>query len=139
LICGYTKQHFGVRYEYHVQVCFDLKNYKHCFHIIFFKIYVLIYSFNVFQQLAKEALALYESTISELNITIKIVPEGAEPLPLFADYIESWRVTCWETAFFKLFKSNDGIMKNKTFDKQPGGLQAMRRVVYRYISCLYCI
>jgi hypothetical protein len=37
--------------------------------------------------LAKEALALYESTISELNISIKIVPEGAEPLPLFADYM----------------------------------------------------
>jgi hypothetical protein len=83
--------------------------------------------------LAKEALALYDSTISELNIIIKIAPETVEPLPLFADYVESWRVTCWKTAFLKLFKSNDGIMKKKTFDKQPGGLQAMRRVVYRYL------
>jgi hypothetical protein len=46
-----------------------------------------------------------------LKITIKIVPEMAEALPLFADYVESWRVTCWETVFFILFKSNDGIMK----------------------------
>jgi hypothetical protein len=76
-------------YEYHVQICFDPKIYRNCFHIIFFKIYVLIYSLNVFQQLAKEALVLYEFTISELNITIKIVPGAAEPLPLFADYIES--------------------------------------------------
>ena len=84
--------------------------------------------------MAKEALAPYESTISELNITIKIASKTAELLPLFADYVESWKVSCWETTFFKLFKSNDGIMKNKkTFDKQLGGLQAMRRVVYRYI------
>jgi len=83
--------------------------------------------------LAKEALRLYESTISELNITIKIAPDTAKFLPLFADYVESWRVTCWETAFFKLFKSNDGIMKNKTFDKQSGGLQAIRQVVYMYM------
>ena len=83
--------------------------------------------------MAKETLALYESTIFELNITIKIASETAEPLLFFVDYVESWRVTCWETTFFKLFKSNDGIMKNKTFDKQSGGLQAMRRVVYMYI------
>ena len=34
-----------------------------------FKNYVLTYSFNVFQQLDKEVLALYKSTISKLNIT----------------------------------------------------------------------
>ena len=96
-------------------------------------LFVLIFSFFSSQQLGKEALVLNESTIFELNITIKITSETAEPLPLFVDYVESWRVTCWETTFFKLFKSNDGIMKNKTFDKQPGGLQAMRRVVYMYI------
>ena len=98
-----------------------------------FKNYVLIYSFDVFQELDKEALVFYESTIFELNITIKIAPEAAEPLPLFADYIESWRVTCWETTFFKFFGSNDGIIKNHTFDKQFEGLHVMRRVIYRYI------
>ena len=53
----------------------------------------------LFQQLAKEALALYVSTILELNIAIKNVPETMEIFPLFADYIESWRVTCWKTIF----------------------------------------
>ena len=94
-----------------------------------FKNYVLSYSFNVFQELDKEAFVLYESTISELNITIKIAPEVAEPLPLFVDYIESWRVACWKTTFFKLFRSNDGIIKNQTFDKQFERLQVMRRVI----------
>ena len=67
-----------------------------------FKNYVLIYSFNVFQELDKEALLLYESTIFELMITIKIAPEAAKPLPLFANYIESWKFTCWETTFFQV-------------------------------------
>ena len=29
--CGYTKQHFGVMYEYYIQVYFDEENYKNCF------------------------------------------------------------------------------------------------------------
>ena len=106
-----------------------------------FNIFVLI-CFLFFQELAKEVVALYKFTISELNITIKIAPETVEHLPLFTDYVESWRVTYWETAFFKLFKSNDGILKNKTFNKQHGGLQAMRRLVYKfmwYLSWIYFI
>ncbi len=98
-----------------------------------FKNYILIYSFNVFQELDKEALVLYESTIYELNITIKVAHEATKPLPLFADYIESWRVTCWETTFFKLFRSNDGIMKNHTLDKQLEGFQVMKQIIYRCI------
>ena len=102
-----------MRYEYHVQIYFDQKNYKNNFHIVFIKIYVFNYSFNVFKHLAKEVFALYESTISKLNITIKSASDAGESLPLFANYIESWRIACWKTTFFKLFKSNDDIMKNK--------------------------
>ena len=141
LIYGYTKQPFGIRYEYLVEVCFYMNNCNYYFHIICIR-YFFAYLFFLFQQLAKEALALYESTIFALNITIKIAPETVEPLSLFADYVESWRVTSWEMTFFKLFKSNDGIMKNKTFDKQDGGLQALRRVVYKYmwyLSWIYFI
>ena len=54
-----------------------------------FKKYFLFLAFNVFQQVNKEAFALNESTIFELNITIKIAFEVAKPLPLFADCIES--------------------------------------------------
>ena len=115
MICGYTKQHLRVKYEYHVQIYFDQKNYTNYFHIIFLELYVFNYSFNVFQQLTKKTLAFYESTNYELNITIKIPPEATDFLPLFTNYIEYWRVTCWKTEFFKLFKSNDGIMKKKTF------------------------
>ena len=85
-----------------------------------------------FNSWIKKFLFFYGFTISELNITIKITPEAAEPLPFFAGYIESWRVT-WKTTFFKFFKSNDNIMKNNIFDKQSGGLQIMMRVVYTCI------
>ena len=94
---------------------FALNNCNHYLLVLFVQYFCSYLFFFSFQQLAKEALALYESTISELNITIKIAPETAEPLPLFTDYVESWRVTCWRTTFFKLFKSNDDIMKKKVF------------------------
>ena len=106
---------------------FALNNCNYCLHFLFIQNFCS-YFFS-FQELAKEALALYESTIFELNITIKIASETAELLQVFADNVESWRFTCWKTIFFKLFKSNDDIMKNNFFYKQHRGLQAMRRVV----------
>ena len=69
-----------------------------------FKNYVLIYSFDVFQKLDKEALVLYEFTISELNITIKIAREATKPLPLFADYIEFLKGHLLGNDIFKLFR-----------------------------------
>ena len=75
-------------------------------------------------------LALLNSTIYEINIIIKIFLNAVQLFPIFSDYIKSWRVTCCEmTFFFKMFKLNDKIMKNKDFDKQLGRLQATRQVL----------
>ena len=73
--------------------------------------------------MAKEALVLYESTISELNIPIKIATETAKSLSFFADNVEFWGVSWCETVFFKLFKSSDDNIEIKFFYKQHWGLQ----------------
>ena len=39
-------------------------------------------------------------------------------MPKFVDYIESRRVICYKMTFFKMFKLNDSILKNKIFGKQ---------------------
>jgi hypothetical protein len=64
----------------------------------------------------------YEFIILELNITIKFAPETTKYLPFFTDYIGYWKVIYKKTKFFKFFKSNDGFVRNKIFDKQPRGL-----------------
>ena len=67
-------------------MCFSLNNCNHYLHFLFVQNFC--FDFFFFQQLTKEALALYESTISELNIIIKIDHETTEHLPLLADYVE---------------------------------------------------
>jgi hypothetical protein len=47
------------------------------------------------------------------------------------DYIKERRLTTWETAFFKEFKSKDGIWRNKTWEQQISGNEALKRVLYR--------
>ena len=44
----------------------------------------------------------------------------------------------WETVLVHMFKSIDGVMKNKTFKKQLGDFQAMSWIRYRYPH-IYCI
>jgi len=56
-------------------------------------------------QLEVEAQKLYALTITNLALFVK----NTNDLSSLLDYIKERRLTTWEIAFFKEFKSKDGI------------------------------
>jgi hypothetical protein len=56
-------------------------------------------------QLDVEAQKLYALTITNLPLFVRYTSD----LSSLLDYIKERRLTTWETAFFKEFKSKDGI------------------------------
>jgi hypothetical protein len=47
-----------------------------------------------------------------------------------SDYIKEWKLTTWETTFFKKFKSKDGIRQSKAWEQQIGGNEALKIIFY---------
>jgi hypothetical protein len=54
-------------------------------------------------------------------------------VPSFVDYIKEWKLSLWETCFFREFRSKDGIRCTKSFDQQVGGKEASKWVLFRYM------
>jgi len=78
-------------------------------------------------QLEVEAQKLYALIITNLALFVK----DTSDLSSLLDYIQEQRLTTWEIAFFKEFKSKDGIRRNKTWEQQISGNEALKRVFNR--------
>jgi hypothetical protein len=84
--------------------------------------------------LAVEAQRLFEDAVADLNVIVNYLPENHEPLPQISDYVESIRISLWDSAFFREFNAEKGVHKNNTPEKQLNFGPALKRVVYRYFK-----
>jgi hypothetical protein len=48
------------------------------------------------------------------------------------EYFWHWKLEVWETWFFLEFKFKDGIRRNKTWEQQSRGKEALRRILYKW-------
>ena len=69
-----------------------------------------------------------------LNIDMHI---PAEPMSLI-DYIESWRMTLWDSAYNGVFKGARSFKNFDSFKDYKGSMLAMKRLLYRYKCHFYC-
>jgi hypothetical protein len=51
-------------------------------------------------QLADEAVNLFEASIFDIGVTINYAPDGQDPIPSISKYIETMRISLWDSAFF---------------------------------------
>jgi hypothetical protein len=82
-------------------------------------------------QLVDEAVNLFDATISDMGVFINYFLDGQDPIPSISEYIETMRISLWNTAFFLEFSLDKGVNKNKSSEDQVNFKQAMRRVLFR--------
>jgi hypothetical protein len=80
-------------------------------------------------QLEVEAQNLFSTIVIDLFIRL-LQFENLQPL---LDYMQEWRLSIWETYFFREFRSKDAIRRSKMWEQQVGGIEAFKWVVYRYV------
>jgi hypothetical protein len=88
---------------------------------------------SILLQLAIEAQRLFDDAVADLNVTVNYLPENHDPLPQISDYVESIRISLWDSAFYREFNER-GVHKNNTPEKQLNFGSALKRVVYRYFK-----
>jgi hypothetical protein len=59
-----------------------------------------------------EGKKLYVSIVMDLALSIM----DTSKLLSLSDYVKEWRLIIWEIAFFREFKSKDGIWRNKVWE-----------------------
>lgn len=79
-------------------------------------------------QLSAHAQASFDSIVAEHSITFTEV--DPKP-PSLKEYIETSRITHWDTAYSKILFSGGKIKKSHTWDQQIGAELAMKRLLYR--------
>jgi hypothetical protein len=84
--------------------------------------------------LAVEAQRLFEDAVADLNVIVNYLPENHKPLPQISDYVESIRISLWDSIFFHEFNAEKGVHKNNTPEKQLNFGPALKRVVYKYFK-----
>ena len=89
---------------------------------------------TILLQLAVEAQRLFDDAVADLNVTVNYFPENHEPLPQISDYMESIRMSLWDSAFYHEFNAEKGVHKNNTPEKLLNFGPALKRVVYRYFK-----
>jgi hypothetical protein len=62
-------------------------------------------------QLEVKAQKLYALIVTDLALSIG----DTNDLSSLLNYINEWKLTIWETTFFKEFKSKDGIQQSKAW------------------------
>jgi hypothetical protein len=67
-------------------------------------------------------------------VNINYFPDGQDPIPSIFEYIETMRISLWETTFFLEFSTEKGIHKNKKVEDQVNFKQAMQGVLFRYFK-----
>jgi hypothetical protein len=65
-------------------------------------------------QLADEAINLFDATISDMGVTINYFHDSQDPIPSISEYIETMRISLWDTVFFLEFSLDKGVHKNKS-------------------------
>ena len=81
-----------------------------------------------------EAEDLLKGVLEDMGVIINYEPEAETPIQKIFDWVESMRCSLWDTAFFREFKGDNGVHKNKTSAEMPNFKQACRRVLYRYFK-----
>ena len=69
-----------------------------------------------------------------LNIDMHI---PTEPMSL-VDYIESWRMKLWDSAYSGVFKGAESFKKSDSFKDYKGSGHAVKRLLYMYKCHFYC-
>ena len=65
--------------------------------------------------------------------------EAASDILKIGDYVERWRIALWEKAFIPFFKGETSFTKKSQLEDMPTGVQAIKRVFFRYIlTSLHC-
>lgn len=100
--------------------------------------YLFLFLFFI-QQWAKKILVLYDFMIFELNIIIEISINATNCFSMVYSLYGILEGQLLENDSFQMYKLNNGIIKIKTFDKQPRRLQIMRCVVYMYQLYFACL
>jgi hypothetical protein len=72
--------------------------------------------------------------VADLNVTVNYLPKNHDPLPQISDYVESIRISLWDTAFYREFNAEKGVHKNNTPERQMNFGPALKRVLYRYFK-----
>jgi len=50
------------------------------------------------------------------------------------NFINHWKLEFWELMFFHEFKFKGGILKNKTWQQQIGGEEALKFVIFKVMD-----
>jgi hypothetical protein len=69
-----------------------------------------------------------------LKVVVNYLPDNHDPLPQISDYVESMRISLWDTAFHREFNAEKGVHKNNPIEKQLNFFPALKRIVYRYFK-----
>ena len=75
------------------------------------------------------AIEMFESIMRQDNIPI-YMSSAEEPMSL-SDYLESWRMKVWDTAYAAPFKGADSFKKSDSFRAYKGSILYVRRLVFR--------
>ncbi len=73
-----------------------------------------------------EAKKLFNSTFTNLGVSILEIVKVEN----LEDFISHWKFELWEFLFYREFKLKGGILKNKTWQQQIGGEEALKWVIY---------
>jgi hypothetical protein len=85
-------------------------------------------------QLAVEPQNLFDDTVADMDVTVNYLPDNHDPLHQISDYVESIRISLWDTAFYREFNAEKRVHKNNPPEKQLKFGPALKRVVYRYFK-----
>jgi hypothetical protein len=69
-----------------------------------------------------------------MDVTVNYLPDNHDPLHQISDYVESIRISLWDSAFYREFNAEKGVHKNNPPEKQLNFAPALKRVVYRYFK-----
>ena len=72
---------------------------------------------------------MFESIMRQDNIPIDM-SSAEEPMSL-SDYLESWRMKVWDTAYAAAFKGVDSFKKSDSFRAYKGSTLYVRWLVFR--------
>jgi hypothetical protein len=68
-------------------------------------------------QLAVEPQNLFDDTVADMDVTVNYLPDNHDPLHQISDYVESIRISLWDTAFYREFNAEKRVHKNNPPEK----------------------
>ena len=72
---------------------------------------------------------MFKSIMRKDNIPIDM--SSAEEPMFLSDYLESWRMKVWNTAYATVFKAANSFKKSDSFRAYKGSTFYVRRLVFR--------